>query len=131
LLTIHPKRNTYNGLSTKTLIWEVYSQKDPARFLYGVILNEVYEHESDLDRGRFQNYTQSAQPNQINLDLDLGGLSGIEPIHMQAEKWIDWIAQHSTALWSLSINMKDVSEGVAAFSFADSTTAVMFKLVFG
>lgn len=104
----------------------MFSNKDPQHFLYGVILNEVYEHENDLDKGRFENYRHEAQPNSTNLTLDLP-----KPIPHHMEEWINWIAQHSPGTWSLSIEMKHVADGVATFSFDDITTAVMFKLVFG
>ena len=107
-----------------TLIWEVYSSRDPLHLLYGVILNEVYDCETDLDDGRFKNYSEFEQPNRIELDLE-------EPIPRRVEGWLDWIAQHSSAPWNMSIQMQNVADGIIRFSFADATVAVMFKLVFG
>jgi hypothetical protein len=104
----------------------VYSSTDPLHFLYAIILNEVYDHETDLDDGRFKNYTRDEQPNRIDLNLN-----GPSPIPINVERWLDWIAQHSSAPWNLSVQMNHISDGIAIFSFADTTTAVMFKLVFG
>jgi hypothetical protein len=98
------------------------------RMHYNVTVMPVYEHERDLDRGRFLFYSHEDQEYVVQIRRDENHPI---PWKLHCEPWVNWIAEHHQNPWSLRIEMENVHAGTFVFSFSDPTIAFMFKLAHG
>lgn len=95
--------------------------------IYTLTLLAIYDHEKELDRGRFESFSMTPQEHAVSLPMIRG-----EPVWVTSERWVNWIAEQATSPWCLEPKFMEVF-GVETFrfSFEDVVTAVAFKLVFG
>lgn len=98
------------------------------RTLFTVGLMHVYEHERNLNDGRFKRFNRLPQPHAVVLTPDRFPVIGTP---MDIGTMVTWIAEHCRGEWHMAIYMKDVNKGSISFRFADQTDAVLFRLVFG
>lgn len=96
-----------------------------------ITLMHIYEHERDLNRGRFEHFDREAQrwPATIRLKDDS------VLAERQVSRMVNWIAEQIDTPWSLDIEVDfdpgtDTYKDYARFSFEDSDLGVMFKIVF-
>ncbi|RYD63679.1 MAG: hypothetical protein EOP83_11585 [Verrucomicrobiaceae bacterium] len=97
------------------------------KLIWTCLLMRIYEHERDLDRGRFEGFQRSPCEHMISLSMG----NGAAPWAALIGPMINWIAETTTEAWSLDVDIASVGEGVFHFSFAELDVAMMFKLVFG
>lgn len=91
------------------------------RVIAGASLMKVYEHERDLNRGRFQNFTQH-ETHEHHVRV---------PGHMHiTEPMVNWIAEQVDTPWGLTVVDQAETGVLLDFSFTDIQSAVYFKLVF-
>jgi hypothetical protein len=88
----------------------------------------VFDHERDLDNGRFEHFTHEGRENVVTLTLDESRCE--RPWNHQVRMWVNWIAEHVDSPWSLHVAMEHTRRGTFTFSFDDHVKAVFFKLVF-
>jgi hypothetical protein len=107
------------------MLCEVYSNQN--KLTWTCILAKLYEHEQNLDAGRFVNFSRTPQAHLVQLDFS----NEKEPWWIAMATKINWIAEVTDEPWSLQPELQSVLHGSFTFGFADLGTAMMFKLVFG
>jgi hypothetical protein len=119
------------GLSGTYMLLKDVTVDDSRRIGWVLWLMEVYEHERDLNRGRFANFTPEPQEWLASVRVE-GPLVGdrLPQLRHEVTVMINWIAEHVETPWSL-----DYRENGAVryldFTFADSHLGFMFKILFG
>lgn len=98
------------------------------RTLFTVGLMHVYEHERNLNIGRFERFNRMPQPHRVVIEPERFPFIG-DPLDVGT--MVTWIADHCRGEWNMKINMSSVSTGSITFAFSDQTDAVLFRLVFG
>lgn len=91
-------------------------------------LMPVYEHERDLNKGRFEHFTTARQ--EWVAEIDVIDEHRAEPFRQNVTAMVNWIAEHADAPWSLDWR-ETGSHRYLDFSFADSTHGFAFKILFG
>lgn len=107
------------------LRWDV-TKPQSYQVSYTVELMTVYEHERDLDRGRFAHFQYDDQEFVARITRK----DSPEPFPIMFETWVNWIAEQTDQPWSVRLDMAHVHHAVFIFSFADLTVGTMFKLAF-
>ena len=88
----------------------------------------VSGNEIELNHGRFEYFTQEHQEHAITLKMPR--MSGEELTYRFNERLL-WVAEQSQTPWSFFMYPKSIDKVDMEFSFANVTTAVVFKLVWG
>lgn len=100
------------------------------KILYVENLMKLYEHESELNRGRFVNFIKKEQEYKISMFLES---SSREFSCKWTSSLVEWIAENNKEPWSIKRQIDDniftFPDIILDFSFANSTTAVAFALV--
>lgn len=94
--------------------------------LFTVRLMAVYEHERDMDRGRFSLFCREPLPHVVEIEKKAICDGTQQPWF---EAWINWLAEHCREPWSVSVEMIHVGQAQVKFSFGAAHDAVMFKMV--
>ncbi len=105
------------------LRWDVL-KPNSIQVAYTVDLMPVYEHERELDRGRFEHYRIEQQEHVARITRK----DSPEPFPVMFESWVNWLAEHNEQPWSVTLDMPHVHHAIFSFSFADLTVGTMFKL---
>lgn len=87
-------------------------------------LMETYDAEFDLKSGRFANFSREHQEYVVNLRFDCNG----PELRYRFGALVDWIADQY-GLWTFTPKPGSVGRMSVDFEFENSTTAVVFKLV--
>ena len=94
--------------------------------VFTITLMELFDHEKALNCGRFDLYSKEKQEHSVVITLTQNTYYRMFP------KLIEWIAEQSDSLWNfygMVPHSKELLE--IEFSFANLTTATVFKLVWG
>ena len=80
-----------------------------------------------LREGRFTLFSREDQKYHVTLNVN----DVMKDVKLErASEMIEWIAEQGRGVWSLEFEMEHMSRGECIFSFENSTTAVVFALVF-
>jgi hypothetical protein len=105
--------------------------------LYTIFLFEIYDHETNLNSGRFVNFNQTTNDYQANCLVEstnrtvFAGLE-FESLGHLVQRQVEWCAEttfRDPSHWNLSLEAHHVSKTGINFFFDDVTTAVTFKLL--
>jgi hypothetical protein len=126
---IYTGRQKWHG-DQQFILYEVRNRAggDTNRVLYTAIVMDIYDHESDLSRGRFEYFSREAQEYSVKVKATIQGWRAPDA---SVQQYVNWIAEHTQDSWSMEPYFNHVHDVDMTFSFADITTATMFKLVFG
>lgn len=115
-----------HGLSTYRLVQDI-PRGSSLRVGWTLTMMDIYEHERNVDRGRFEHYDRQPQDwvATIKVEPEKG------PLTQWVPQLVNWIAENHDGPWHLIADMEDVNEGYLRFSFADPDLAVMFKMANG
>lgn len=115
------------GVKVDTSAWWVkHDVCQEQQINYSVAVMKIYEHENQLNTGRFENFTHESQAWSVSIYHE----NKIEPWWKRAETLVEWVAENVDSPWSLDIKMEHVSAGHFIFTFADMSAATFFKMMF-
>lgn len=106
--------------------WLKHNEHANLRFLYAVFVLKLYEHERDLNAGRFACFRDTPMPWSVSIFHE----NHDTPWWVKCEPMVGWIAENTDSAWNLTVSMNNVFEGNFIFSFEDPCTATFFKLAF-
>lgn len=87
---------------------------------------DLHENEIGLDSGRFKHFTREKQELKVKLTL----ARDPEETRFMMRERVEWIARHTDEPWSMDVTYKSMEQPLeATFWFAETTAAVLFKLV--
>lgn len=109
-----------------TGMWLKHPEYANLRFLYSILVMKVYEHERDLNQGRFLHFDHTPQQWTVAIHHE----NRVIPWWEKCEGMINWIAENADSPWSLGIEMEHIQKGTFTFSFQDPTIATFFKVMF-
>lgn len=106
----------------------LHDHETNGRIVYAAYHMPIYDHERNLDAGRFKHFTKEPRPHSTSILLD----QGKEDFFWfdRVSVLINWIAEHVESPWSLHVDMDHATKGTFIFSFDDPVKGVLFKLVF-
>jgi hypothetical protein len=107
------------------LVGDVYDS-ETSKQIWTCLIMRIYDHEKDLDRGRFENFKRETREFTVSFKLT----NQSQPWATLIGPMINWIAEIGNQPWSLDIDILHVGEGRFDFSFDELDVATMFKLVF-
>lgn len=104
-----------------------HEEMDGDRILFAARLMPIYDHERDLMSGRFAKMRpQPLSANEVVIEQPRGGSTDE---YLWFERYINWIAEHTSGFWGVKVNMVRLNLAKMTFSFENDTDAVVFKLV--
>lgn len=116
------------GWSQMDTSWLLYSRVEVEnKLLFSTRLMKIYEHERNLNSGRFKRFSESVYQNNIvsfdNQETFDGGR------HPWFEKWINWIADNTFGSWLVQTRHYHLNKACVSFFFEKPSDAGMFKMV--
>ena len=99
---------------------QVFKQRDWIG-IYTINLGRVPMIESNMDSGRFQNYTTDRLYHTVEYHF-------ISIITEWVQDRIDWIHQNLKGKWGISLDMKFLTSGTITWRFEEGNDALLFKL---
>ena len=111
--------------------------REGLKLVHIVPLITLYEHEKNLNAGRFMHFKEDQQTHLVKLTINRRKKDEFD---YKIQEWIDWVATHTDSNWNIAFDFPDqhrdaifntpIDQQIAiTFSFENLTTAVVFKLV--
>lgn len=123
--------HVYKTAAGEFLLLKDVITKQNNRIGWTLGLMYVYEHERDLNRGRFKDFTPEPQEwlGSVRIEGPIVG-DRIPQMRHEITLMINWIAEHVDTPWSLDYRENGATRYLD-FSFSDSHLGFAFKILFG
>jgi len=118
-------KNPIISINNKALLYDVFSG---SHWLYTIPVMELYEHEYELDNGRFLHYKKEPQKHEVIINFNNKRIGGEEFRHA-TQQMVQWVAEQSDDDWNFFLIPESVGVVHLNFSFSSAMVAVIFKMV--